>query len=409
MPTIDEELEQAAEEYRKQQGGSATVDGPKVSKHRGSLKRAEGDDRDIAGIGAAVKALRETPENWNKASGFGESYKVISDLARAIGEPVGKLFLPAAATKNPIGTLTGLATALGGSAAGGLAADALEASPGYKRLAEDVGGAMGGFGVVGANAVQRGIAPELVSSAAKARPVNRQWGKDLGRATLEETVGNTPAAVVASASERLGQLRSVKEGLLSNAPDVDRSPIMRELAKWLQISRDQGSSTLGQAVREFEPSVMGNTETGAVYGPRMPALAADHALQGFGKDHVRFIEGRTPAGNEAAKAIRGVWRDAIETAAPETGPLNRRSTNLADVPDLFRRVGNQAGSVENVVDRATRPTGGMAPALAAMMHGGPGAGLLTLAVQEGIGSPTFKVALARALWKAGGGKKVGAP
>lgn len=369
---------------------------------------------DLLGISESLDnsgdAVANLPQNWRAAQGADAKTKVASDLARTVMEPYGKAALAVGAVANPVGTAGAVGTGLVGAGLGNLTARAFDAGPGVTAAAEDVGGLLGSkAGYEGLTWLGQRVAQGLSSSALGVTPAGRQFGKEAGRAVLEETKGIRPKTIRGSAKERLSALSQAKDAELASAGPVSLDPARRALTAAKAVAEKKGNATLYEELSRMEPNLYGNQVTGQPYGNRVPADQALDILQGFADEHTRFIEGRTTRGNDAAKDVWGTLRDSIRKAAPASEALDRRMSNLADVPKMATKASNRAGIVETGVDKATRSTGGLAAAIAATMAGGPKAGAAALMAQESLNQSATKMALARALWRASRGNRVGVP
>lgn len=102
-----------------------------------------------------------------------------------------------------------------------------------------------------------------------------------------------------------------------------------------------------------------------------------------------------------ANQTRGLMRNQLHQAVPSIAPIDK---DIHDAIPLVRR-GELAqlkpGPGENMIDRMTAQTGSLSAPLAAMAHGGPGAGALVLAGQALSADPSTRLIGARLLYRGG--------
>src|SRR5437773_1999689 len=125
--------------------------------------------------------------------------------------------------------------------------------------------------------------------------------------------------------------------------------------------------------------------------------------------------------SEIRKAEYGAMDQELDRAVPENKELNQRYSNLKTVIRGARQGELSAGIGERLIDRMKRPTGGLASILGTGLIGageggklggvpgaiaGGAAGALAPIV---LSSPTVDMAIARGLWKMGGGERLPAP
>ncbi len=332
--------------------------------------------------------------------------------------PFGAAALVPAAIAAPIATAAGVGVGMVGSEAGGyLGKKAVEAAGGGQEaqgLGEEIGSNVGGVGAGalsawGARALGRAVAKGFANSALGTTAKTRAFDTNPGEAALQETTGVRPSKVAESAGQRMAAITPVKERYVAQSNPVSLEGPRQILADGQALAARQNNKTLQGELASMQESLSRNFATGEEYPDTVPASDALDLLRGFGNEHVRFIQGRTSQANDIAKRAWGSLRNAIRENAPETAALDKRTSNLVPARDLAVRADNLAGPVETGVNRMTRPTGGMIPAIAATIHGGPLAGAATLAGQEALTSPTVKMGIARGLWRGVGGERLSAP
>lgn len=317
----------------------------------------------------------------------------------------------------PLPAAIGLGTGAAGSYAGGglanLATQNVE-DPEVRKLFETggelAGGLMGGAaGALGSRALGRPTATGLANSALGTTRRARNFGTNPGRAVLQETKGLTPETIAKSATERISKLMPVMERHVELGGPVDLTEPRRIVDEALTEAAKQGSETVYKQLLSMKNSLQGNPVTGMPYPPQVPAREALDILRGFNEEHTRFVPERTTKANTIAKRTGGTLKGKLREASPGSQELASRISNLIPAEQMALKEQNAPGMVETGVNRMTRPTGGLLPALAGFMQGGPvGAGLV-MAGQEGLSQPAVKMSLARALWRAIGGERLGVP
>jgi len=288
--------------------------------------------------------------------------------------------------------------------------DYLEQHPNVNKALE-TGAAVAGAvaGDRGMSALGRSVAEGLANSALGTTAKTRQWGTNPGKQVLAETNGVTMPNVTQSARERLGQIGDVKQAQIDQAPPVSLDGPRATLQQaWAKAVKEKNGA-LADQLKPMISSLYVDPFTGQEIPSSIPAGEAYDLLHGFKDQHTNFVEGRTNAANDTAKATWASLRNAIREAAPDTAALDERMQNLIPARDLAVKAGNKAGMVETGVDRATRPTGGLAATLFGLHEAGVPGAAAAMAIQEGLSSPPGKMALARALYGGVGGPKIAAP
>lgn len=273
-----------------------------------------------------------------------------------------------------------------------------------------------------------------------------RYGATPATAALEQTTGITPKAVQSSASERLAELG---DDLTAKARAADASGVNLDLTG----ARDAANKGIAETQRGNglvddltpmrtqlntpRPGFGGATEypqganTPITYNtpPPSPIIGAPPPAptvipgpspypvisarqtptdflpikRQFGDDFTKF-DAAVPLKNSARSLGNKVYRELsseFNAKVPGAAPINQNIQSLIPVRDAAQRAAERAGTVEKWVDRATRPTGGLAATLMGYHAGGPlGAAAATIA-QEGLSSPAARIAAARAAYGTG--------
>jgi hypothetical protein len=129
----------------------------------------------------------------------------------------------------------------------------------------------------------------------------------------------------------------------------------------------------------------------------------------FGDDFTKF-DAAVPLKDSARKVGNKAYHELsaeFNRTVPEGKDINQRMQSLIPVKEGAQRAEEKVGAVQRSVDRATRPTGALAPALGGFAFGGLPGVVAAMTVQEALASPSVRMALARALH--GSGKAVAKP
>lgn len=291
-----------------------------------------------------------------------------------------------------------------------------------------------------AGAASKGVARPLVKSALGLPGKTERYGATPAVVALEETKGIRPATIKASAAAKLDDLNRQLEALAGasgNTADLTaaRQVIADEIAK---VKAANGLVDdivpMEKQLTDPRPGFAGATEYPA--GANTPiALAAGASgaplpmIKGkapskvisaeqtpldllkmkrqFGEDFTKF-DAAVPLKDSARKVGNKAYHELaseFNRTVPEAKDINQRMQSLIPVRDAAQRTEERAGVVQRGVDRATRPTGAMAPAIAGGIAGGLPGVVAAMTVQEALASPSVRMALARALY--GSGKAVG--
>ena len=248
-------------------------------------------------------------------------------------------------------------------------------------------------------------------------------GANPAKAALEETKGIRPATVQASAIKRLGELDKELKSLAQQATAAGNTA---DLAPAIKVIEDEISSVrrANGLTSDLEPMLSQLTEArsgfgGTTYyppGSATPAIAAKQPpldflamKKQFGDDYTKF-DANVPLKNTTRQLGNRAYHELsteFNRAVPGAQPVNQLKQSLIPVKEGAQRANEKVGAVQRGVDRATRPTGAMAPTIAGAAFGGPLGALGVMTVQEALASPTVRMALARTLF--GSGKTAAKP
>ncbi len=162
---------------------------------------------------------------------------------------------------------------------------------------------------------------------------------------------------------------------------------------------------------EARPGFRGATTPPPTVGDPAGVAAQQHpsdflgVKRQFGDDFTKF-DAAVPLRDSARKVGNAAYHELsseFNRAVPGAKPINQQMQSLVPVKDAAQRADEAAGPLERSINRGTRPTGGLAATLFGFHEGGPAGALAIMALQEGLSSPTVKMAVARALYGAGKG------
>jgi hypothetical protein len=109
----------------------------------------------------------------------------------------------------------------------------------------------------------------------------------------------------------------------------------------------------------------------------------------------------TKHGQGVARQAYGAMADEFNRAVPGAEQINGRIQSLIPAVDRAEMVSRNAGTLQRAMDRISRPTGALVPALIGRQIGGTPGLLGGLGVPEMISDPFTKMAAARGLYRGG--------
>jgi hypothetical protein len=329
-----------------------------------------------------------------------------ADALEGVGAIYAPEMLPAVAAA-PLTAAGATAGGMAGSALGGRIAHRYNASPDVERLSSDVGSIPGAIiGGKGTQLAGRAVAEGAMNSAVGAGIRAKGFGARPGYGALTETSGIKPSTMQSSAEQRIGDINAPYEAHIANAPPVS---LARPLARVNGLIDSTRNPETVAGATPFRDSLLGNRVTGIPYGPTVPASEALDIRRNLG-DIVNWRpQEQIPPAQGAGRSAYGELGDVIHEAAPGTKDLATRMHNLIPFAKRAGMADLQAGPIETGFNRATRPTGGLIPAMLAAGRFGPVGAVGELAGQEALGQPEVKAAIARGLWRGVGGERLQPP
>ena len=264
-----------------------------------------------------------------------------------------------------------------------------------------------------------GTAEPIAENALGIRNIDRKFGRNPGRAVLDETTSVRPELVSKQAGEAINSKAALRDSLLANSPNkVDISPAISE-GKSAIARAAAGNSEIGHLQPMIEqltqprqgftgatqptmvpPSGIGPTGPPEI-APLQPPLDALSMRQRFGNDFTKFDAAR-PLTNEArtvGNRMYGKLTGAIHSAVPESAALDSGISDLIPVRDSAAVRQLEPGLAGSSLRRIAARTGGLAAGtLLGSAVGNPTMGALMGAVApEFVSNPTIQMIGARGL------------
>lgn len=361
--------------------------------------------------------MRDQPDNfWTSPNGLlrsggrqlgevlpnlaaGRKAEALSNTIEGAGKALTPFAIPAAVA-SPVAALTAAGAGYLGQKGGEAAAQHFGASPETTRAVGDVAALPAAMAGGKAGGVLSRAAEPLAESALGIRGSARAYGATPGKAILQETSGLRPSAVADSAGKRISALSSDLDQTVSKGGLVDLSPARGVVNDAQALAQRENTPTIARQLRPLEDSVTTDM-AGNPIPSQIPARQALDLKRGVGKEHATFRPEIHGDVNAAGKRVYGALNEGIHDAAPGSADLDQRISSLIPVQRRAALTDLNAGPAARIIDRATRPTGGLAAPLFAFHAGGVPAAALTTIAQEALSSPAFKMALARGSYGAG--------
>lgn len=341
-----------------------------------------------------------------------DRYGSVDALANTIRtDPVGA----AADASAVVGGVSGLARGVGAvvpSVAGGAA-----------KVADAAGAVSDAINPINAvtkpvGAAMKAVAKPIVKSALGLPGKTERYGATPATAALEQTSGIAPKTIQKSATVRLGDLNKQLDALDAAATaagaTVDLTParqVITDAIAKVQSANGEADALLPmqRQLTEGRPGFAGSTTMAGDVAPQQDPAVFRSMKRQFGDDFTRF-DAAVPLKDSVRKVGNQAYHQmAVEAnrAVPGSEEVNQQIQSLIPVQDAAQRTAERAGPVQRSIDRATRPTGGLAATLFGLHKAGIPGAVAAMTVQEALASPTARMALARSLY--GGGKTIQLP
>jgi hypothetical protein len=154
-------------------------------------------------------------------------------------------------------------------------------------------------------------------------------------------------------------------------------------------------------------ALAGNRVTSTPYPDLLSPRDALDLKRGFGDEFATYNPEIHTKVNALAKDVYGKLARGIHEAAPGSQELDQRIQSLIPVVRRAETVSRNAGLGQRVLNRVSRPTGGLLPALLGYHEGGLPGAMLGLTGSEAAASPVPLMIGARRAY--GAGRAVASP
>ena len=268
-------------------------------------------------------------------------------------------------------------------------------------------GAAGGAAGSAIGQGMKALAPAMAESSIGVRKLDRAYGRNVGKAVLDETKGFSPSEVSKSAQGRLDQLNPQLESTVAQSPRMaSLQPARQTVGNAINTATNRNAAKEVGQLTPLDEFLNRRFDTGAtipqnVNGPEMLNLR-----RGFGSEFVHNWNPETmPGVTGTARQAYHSMSDALHAAVPESTEIDRRISNLIPVAKRAESTSLNAPVGQRVAHRMTAHTGALASGLLGAdegyRHGGVagaiGGGLTGLVLPEAIASPTGQMFMARGL------------
>lgn len=343
--------------------------------------------------------------------------------------------------------------------------------PDPNRPPDPAGGLGAGAGMItsiaGAPALTKGAgrllqasARPLVKSALGLAGKAESYGANPAAAVLNETSGVRPSTIAQRGQERITNLSKQLDTAAATStatPSLTpaRNVLSRESASAAAANSEQAPREIGRMSKQLtdvRPGFAGRTEfppPARAFGPQQEfppgahtPISFEHPTGGMGMGSSRLIRGISPEpaiaaeqpasqflgmkrqfdndfisnwnpaadtkhGLGVAREAYGAMADELNRTVPGAADLNGRMQSLIPAVKRAEAVSHNAGAVQKIVDRFSRPTGALTPALIGERLGGIPGALAGLGLTEAVSDPMTKMIAARNLY--GGGRLLRSP
>ncbi|MGA8530913.1 MAG: hypothetical protein WB622_14450 [Acidobacteriaceae bacterium] len=271
----------------------------------------------------------------------------------------------------------------------------------------------GGFGTgAAAGGVASGIgeglkalAPALAESAIGVRKTDRAYGRQVGKAILNETEGFSPSSVAESAQGRLDELNPELEAAVANAPKLGSLlPARQIVGKAVNTATQRNAAKEAGQLEPVRDFLMREFDTGNAIPQDVPAPRLLDLRRGFGSEFVHnwnpeVMPGVTGTARQAYHSLS----EALHEAAPGSGDIDQRISNLIPVAKRAESTALNAPIGQRVFNRFRAHTGALTSAAVSGAYGYSRGGLpqavrdatLGLIIPEVLGSPRTALLAAR--------------
>lgn len=271
------------------------------------------------------------------------------------------------------------------------------------------GGAVaGGIGSGLTQGLQK-VAPTLAETALNVTGLDRLYGRTVGRAILDDTVGLKPKNIVSSAQGTMAslspQLETLADSASANGSRGSLLPARAGVAGRINSFLGNRAVNSAEELQPLQSFLQKDAVTGLPLGASQTPAGLLNMKRGLDAD---FIGNWNPTRNtnsqlNAAKGAYGSLANEFHNAAPGTGDLDQRISSLFPVIKRAGAADLNAGILQRSLGKLGKPTGALVGSLAGAgagykSDGAPGAlvgGIAGLAAPEILASPTTMMLGAR--------------
>jgi hypothetical protein len=417
-----------------QPGAPAWAAAPPVNLSPTAVDRPEAVDRFVSNFASAInpipgiKAIATDPQGLRHG------------IESNIFDPQRQQFIKAGEAAQGKGEFKGMtpmeraSEAFGHGAAGALPLAGPAAANAGDQIGEgDIAGGLGsGAGLLSTMAVPdlmsaagRGIsrtAEPVTENALGIRNVDRKFGRNPGRAALDETSGVRPETVSSQAGQGIADLTAQRDTALKASPNKvslkpARDVVDNAITRAAAGNSDTGSlSPIREQLTDPRQGFGGdtspiNTPPPGTIGPSGPLKISElqdpmNALairQRLGSDFTKFDMAR-PVSREAQSVgnkAYGALTNEIHNAVPESGPLDTRISNLIPVRESADVRALAPDTSGRILHRFIPHTGALIGAAEGFRAGGIPGAVAGLTIPELMADPTAQMIAARGLDTAG--------
>lgn len=403
-----------------------------------SAERPEAVDRFISNFGAAVNPVPGIKSIVSDA--MNPTIGITRSLGTHLIDPQINEFRKAGQAAHGEGEFAGMtpgeraSETFGHTLAGTLPLVGPAAARAGEQIGEgDVAGGFGsGAGLLTSMAVPdllrltgRGLsrtAEPVAENALGIRNVDRKFGRQPGRAALDETTGVRPETVSRQAGLKISDLTRQRDAALAASPNmVSLAPARDVVEDAIDRAAAGNSDTshlvpLREQLTEPRPGFAGdvgpiNTPPPGTIGPSGPIRISElqnpmNALairQRLGNDFTKFDMARpvTRETSQVGNRAYGALTNEIHSAVPQSAPLDTRISNLIPVKESADVRALTPDTTGRILHRFIPHTGALIGAAEGARIGGIPGAIAGLTIPELLADPTGQMIAARTLDTAG--------
>jgi hypothetical protein len=234
------------------------------------------------------------------------------------------------------------------------------------------------------------------------------YGATPAKAVLENTEGVRPSTIAKSGQDAINRFKpEMERSVRASTKRIDLTPPRGMVSDAENVATLEGNKPAFQQLAPRREALEGNQVTGNPYPSTVSAEEGLHLKRGWGKQFAKFDPNVHTEVNKLGKDVYHNLADQVHDASPGANELDQKIQSLIPAVRAFSRKDLQAGVGEKLMDRVSRHTGAIGPALLGYHVGGIPAAVGTLVGSDMFSSPTALMVGARSLY--GSGRAVGSP